>query len=168
MNKFCFAMVLTKPVFEIGVGRLYQSLKYFGSQYDCKILVTDNVDISRLHFLNSNSIPYSIVDYLTLKNPKQLNNAEYYDDTLSKFNILTLTDYDYVCFLDADILITGNIDYLFSLVDTNYIFNLFSRNSIHSQNFVGEIFFVKPSLEIFNEIKSQYNFNKSLSLPFEV
>jgi len=163
MNNYCFATVITNINYEVCAGRLYQSLKYFNSSYPMEIIVTNNVDTSKLEFLNTNNIPYRTGEYLYFSNnDTRCLDRPWYKDTLSKINILTLTEYDYVCFLDADILIGKNIDFLFNNIDTTKDFNIIHREEVIDEKVIslimGEIYLAKPSYQHFKEIKGDlYN-----------
>lgn len=147
--KCCFATVITKPEYEVTAGRLYQAFKYLGSEFTFEIIITNNLNDSNLPFLVKNNIPFRKVELLQFN--KNKNNI-FWQDTASKFNILTLTEYDYVCFIDADTAIDTLLD---SILYDNIPFDNQFKVFQYSDHFPdGCLFFAKPSLEEFNKIKS--------------
>ena len=53
---------------------------------------------------------------VSILNLKSLTNVAW-EDTLNKFHCFNLTEYDKVFFLDADIILFENLDYLFDKIE---------------------------------------------------
>jgi len=158
MNNYCFATVITKSNYVACAIRMYQALKHFKSKYPFEILITVDIEDQVKEQFNYWNIPYRTCEKLQFNIPDIYSGLPY-GDTLSKFNILTLTDYDYVCFLDSDLIITGNLDFVFNQILPGTNFSIYTR--INTSNSLGEIFLAAPSIYIYNKLKNKYN-NKGL------
>lgn len=88
-----------------GVLCLQESLKRVGAKYPLIVLVTEDLAGSNdLQYVDN----YKIIPYFTFKN---ITNR--YEGTINKLQIFKENQYDKICFIDADVLVLKNIDYLF-------------------------------------------------------
>uniref|UniRef100_A0A1J3CDQ5 Hexosyltransferase n=5 Tax=Noccaea caerulescens TaxID=107243 RepID=A0A1J3CDQ5_NOCCA len=87
-----------------------QSIRMSGSTRDLVILVDDS--ISEHHRSGLESAGWKIQAFERIRNPKAKPNA-YNEWNYSKFRLWQLTKYSKIIFIDADMLILRNIDFLF-------------------------------------------------------
>lgn len=124
--------------FEIGVRVLGQSLREVNTQYDYIVLCTDDVPLSVRRVLEE--------DGWIVKPIEKMKLGERFNENVLKLNIFKLTEYRRVVFLDADVIVTQNIDELFKC-------GSFCASFRHSDLFNSGIMVVKPSLLELNKIK---------------
>ncbi|CAN8258861.1 unnamed protein product [Cochlearia groenlandica] len=98
-------------VYVCGAIAAAQSIRQSGSTRDLVILVDDN--ISGYHRSGLEAAGWQIRTIQRIRNPKAEKDA-YNEWNYSKFRLWQLTDYDKIIFIDADLLILRNIDFLFS------------------------------------------------------
>ncbi|KAI8531482.1 hypothetical protein RHMOL_Rhmol11G0139600 [Rhododendron molle] len=89
-----------------------QSIRMAGSMRDLVILVDDT--ISEYHRGGLEAAGWKIRTIQRIRNPKAERDA-YNEWNYSKFRLWQLTDYDKIIFIDADLLILRNIDFLFEM-----------------------------------------------------
>ncbi|KAL2906767.1 UDP-glucuronate:xylan alpha-glucuronosyltransferase 1 [Bienertia sinuspersici] len=89
-----------------------QSIRMAGSTRDLVILVDKS--ISTYHRSGLEAAGWKIRTIKRIRNPKAEKHA-YNEWNYSKFRLWQLTDYDKVIFIDADLIILRNIDFLFSM-----------------------------------------------------
>lgn len=89
-----------------------QSIRLAGSTRDLVILVDET--ISPYHRSGLEAAGWKIRTIERIRNPKAEKDA-YNEWNYSKFRLWQLTDYDKIIFIDADLLILRNIDFLFSM-----------------------------------------------------
>ncbi|KAJ4869034.1 UDP-glucuronate:xylan alpha-glucuronosyltransferase 1 [Raphanus sativus] len=99
-------------VYVCGAIAAAQSIRQSGSTRDLVILVDDN--ISGYHRSGLEAAGWQIRTIQRIRNPKAEKDA-YNEWNYSKFRLWQLTDYDKIIFIDADLLILRNIDFLFSM-----------------------------------------------------
>nr|VDD52130.1 unnamed protein product [Brassica oleracea] len=99
-------------VYVCGAIAAAQSIRQSGSTSDLVILVDDN--ISGYHRSGLEAAGWQIRTIQRIRNPKAEKDA-YNEWNYSKFRLWQLTDYDKIIFIDADLLILRNIDFLFSM-----------------------------------------------------
>ena len=102
-----------------GILTVNYSLKRVNSKYDVVCMVTEDVSDAAIQKMKHNNIKVIKVPYLTYDTatfPTQRGRDRYgswINKSYTKWNILNLTDYDKVLFLDADMLVVKNIDHIF-------------------------------------------------------
>ncbi|XP_047307132.1 putative UDP-glucuronate:xylan alpha-glucuronosyltransferase 3 [Impatiens glandulifera] len=89
-----------------------QSIRMAGSTRDLVILVDDT--ISSYHREGLEAAGWKIRTIERIRNPKAERDA-YNEWNYSKFRLWQLTDYDKIIFIDADLLIQRNMDFLFQM-----------------------------------------------------
>jgi xylan alpha-glucuronosyltransferase len=89
-----------------------QSIRQAGSTRDLVILVDDT--ISDHHRKGLVTAGWKVRIIQRIRNPKATRDA-YNEWNYSKFRLWQLTDYDKVIFIDADLLILRNVDFLFAM-----------------------------------------------------
>ena len=108
--------LLTHPSYLVGVRALRASLEISGTQHPLVVLLTDDIDAVGRQILRDDGCLLRDVELLQ---PASDLKACYaygrFAHVWTKLLAWTLTDYDRVVFLDADMLVTKNMDELFSL-----------------------------------------------------
>ncbi|XP_073098513.1 putative UDP-glucuronate:xylan alpha-glucuronosyltransferase 3 isoform X1 [Elaeis guineensis] len=89
-----------------------QSIRLTGSTKDLVILVDET--ISNHHRSGLEAAGWKVRTIQRIRNPKAKRDA-YNEWNYSKFRLWQLTDYDKIIFIDADMLILRNIDFLFTM-----------------------------------------------------
>lgn len=89
-----------------------QSIRLAGSTRDLVILVDET--ISSYHRDGLKDAGWKVRTIQRIRNPKAERDA-YNEWNYSKFRLWQLTEYDKIIFIDADLLILRNIDFLFSM-----------------------------------------------------
>lgn len=137
-----------------GILALSHSLKLTNTIYPLIVLVTSTISEHTINILQKNNIQYIIINTLSF-NQKNKNR---WNITLNKFYIYNLTQYNKICFLDADIIIKHNIDYIFQFNTPCFLsprYDSFKRYSIFKDNQLlnyplrGGTFLITPSQKDF-------------------
>ncbi|KAM7253309.1 hypothetical protein ACFE04_025927 [Oxalis oulophora] len=108
-----YATILhSAQVYVCGAIAAAQSIRMSGSTRDLVILVDET--ISDYHRGGLAEAGWKIHTIQRIRNPKAEKDA-YNEWNYSKFRLWQLTDYDKIIFIDADLLILRNIDFLFEM-----------------------------------------------------
>lgn len=120
-KKEAYATILhSAHVYVCGAIAAAQSIRMVGSTRDLIILVDET--ISEYHRGGLESAGWKIHTIQRIRNPKAERDA-YNEWNYSKFRLWQLTDYDKIIFIDADLLILRNIDFLFKMPEISAIGN---------------------------------------------
>ncbi|KAI3936416.1 hypothetical protein MKW98_000690 [Papaver atlanticum] len=112
-HREAYAMILhSADIYVCGAIAAAQSIRSAGSTRDLVMLVDDT--ISEYHRSGLAAAGWKIRTIERIRNPKAGENA-YNEWNYSKFRLWQLTDYDKIIFIDADLLILRNIDFLFGM-----------------------------------------------------
>ncbi|KAL5555641.1 hypothetical protein UlMin_037877 [Ulmus minor] len=112
-HRQAYATILhSAHVYVCGAIAAAQSIRMSGSTRDLVILVDDT--ISGYHRSGLEAAGWKIKTIQRIRNPKAEKDA-YNEWNYSKFRLWQLTDYDKIIFIDADLLILRNIDFLFGM-----------------------------------------------------
>ncbi|KAJ4838253.1 UDP-glucuronate:xylan alpha-glucuronosyltransferase 1 [Turnera subulata] len=140
-------------VYVCGAIAAAQSIRLSGSTRDLVILVDET--ISAYHRSGLEAAGWKIRTIQRIRNPKAEKDA-YNEWNYSKFRLWQLTDYDKIIFIDADLLILRNIDFLFGMPEI-------SATGNNGTLFNSGVMVIEPSnctfkllMEHINEIES-YN-----------
>ncbi|KAL4644037.1 hypothetical protein ACB092_02G134300 [Castanea dentata] len=113
VHREAYATILhSAHVYVCGAIAAAQSIRMSGSTRDLVILVDET--ISRYHRSGLEAAGWKIRTIQRIRNPKAEKDA-YNEWNYSKFRLWQLTDYDRIIFIDADLLILRNIDFLFKM-----------------------------------------------------
>ncbi|PSS26661.1 UDP-glucuronate:xylan alpha-glucuronosyltransferase [Actinidia chinensis var. chinensis] len=113
VHREAYATILhSAHVYVCGAIVAAQSIRMAGSTRDLVILVDET--ISEYHRSGLEAAGWKIRTIQRIRNPKAEKDA-YNEWNYSKFRLWQLTDYDKIIFIDADLLILRNIDFLFSM-----------------------------------------------------
>ncbi|XP_077213523.1 putative UDP-glucuronate:xylan alpha-glucuronosyltransferase 3 isoform X2 [Tasmannia lanceolata] len=113
VHREAYATLLHSAHFYVcGAIAAAQSIRLSGSTRDLVILVDET--ISDYHRGGLEAAGWKIRTIQRIRNPKAEKDA-YNEWNYSKFRLWQLTDYDKIIFIDADLLILRNIDFLFGM-----------------------------------------------------
>ncbi|CAA7396672.1 unnamed protein product [Spirodela intermedia] len=113
VRREAYATILHSAQFYVcGAIAAAQSIRMSGSDRDLVILVDKT--ISDEHRGGLAAAGWKVRTIQRIRNPKAERDA-YNEWNYSKFRLWQLTDYDKIIFIDADLLILRNIDFLFSM-----------------------------------------------------
>lgn len=140
-DKYTYVTLLATDDYLGGVLGLYYSLIINHCQYPLLVLITNNCSDNTCEVLRNQGIIYKKVPNILFpqKSPDQTTNP--YSCTLNKFYVFNLLEYNKVFFLDADCIVSANIDFLFK-EDECYWRNNFDLIS-------GTCFLLKPNYQFF-------------------
>ena len=127
------------PEFILGVRVLASSLRNSKTDKNLVVLCTEDVtEVTREVLLNDGWIVKS-VNYM--KTPYK--NSAFF----TKLLIWTLKEYKKILYIDSDALVLQNVDHVFSCGNFCAVYR-------HSDRFNAGVLVMKPSLEVFNDMKS--------------
>lgn len=178
-NREAYATILhSADAYVCGAIAVAQSIRQAGSTRDLIILVDSSISSKQRAGLQSAGWKVRTIE--RIRNPKANQNA-YNEWNYSKFRLWQLTDYDKIIFIDADLLILRNIDFLFAMPEIsatqnnaslfnsgvmviepcNCTFNLLMENinDIHSYN-GGDQGYLNEIFTWWHRIPKQMNFLK--------
>lgn len=113
VRREAYATILhSAHVYVCGAIAAAQSIRLAGSTRDLVILVDET--ISDYHRSGLEAAGWKIRTIQRIRNPKAEKDA-YNEWNYSKFRLWQLTDYDKIIFIDADLLVLRNIDFLFGM-----------------------------------------------------
>ncbi|XP_030465288.1 putative UDP-glucuronate:xylan alpha-glucuronosyltransferase 3 isoform X3 [Syzygium oleosum] len=120
-HREAYATILhSAHVYVCGAITAAQSIRMAGSTRDLVILVDES--ISDYHRKGLEEAGWKVHTIQRIRNPKAERDA-YNEWNYSKFRLWQLTDYDKIIFIDADLLILRNIDFLFEMPEISAIGN---------------------------------------------
>ena len=122
MNKYAYITLATSDWYIIYASYLQMSLKVVKSQYPLIVMITENVKDSKYLSLIDN---YIIIPYHTFPNKTLVKR---YENTINKFYMFNLTEYDKLIYLDSDLVLFQNVDNLFEL-NVNFVCSTYERIS---------------------------------------
>ncbi len=111
-----WATLLTQPNYLVGVRTLRASLEKSGSSYSLVVLVTDGIDAPSRQILEDDGCLLRDVQPIRPGSNLQGHYANArFAEVWTKLAVWQLTEFERVVFLDADMLVTQNMDELFSM-----------------------------------------------------
>ncbi len=111
-----WATLLTQPNYLVGVRTLHASLRASGSGYPLVVMVTDGIDAQSRELLEDDGCLLRDVQPLRPAGDLRASYANArFAEVWTKLEAWRLTEFERVVFLDADMLVTQNMDELFSL-----------------------------------------------------
>ncbi|XP_071704488.1 UDP-glucuronate:xylan alpha-glucuronosyltransferase 1-like [Rutidosis leptorrhynchoides] len=134
-------------VYVCGAIAAAQSIRMSGSTRDLVILVDET--ITDYHRSGLELAGWKIRTIQRIRNPKAEKDA-YNEWNYSKFRLWQLTDYDKIIFIDADLLILRNIDFLFGMPEI-------SATGNNGTLFNSGVMVIEPSNCTFNLLMDHIN-----------
>jgi alpha-N-acetylglucosamine transferase len=114
-------LVMLNPKYTIGAITLAQSLKMTNTKFDIVCMVTPDIfeNVPIYNILLEHFTHIIKVDYVQFKTKpfldKRKDTYQWIDKSYTKLSVMLLDQYEKVCMLDSDMIITNNIDHLFEL-----------------------------------------------------
>ncbi|CAN1854759.1 UDP-glucuronate:xylan alpha-glucuronosyltransferase 1, partial [Linum perenne] len=147
-----YATILhSADVYVCGAIAAAQSIRMSGSTRDMVILVDETISV--YHRSGLEAAGWKIRTVQRIRNPKAEKDA-YNEWNYSKFRLWQLTDYDKIIFIDADLLILRNIDFLFKMPEI-------SATGNNGTLFNSGVMVIEPSNCTFNLLMDHINEIKS-------
>ena len=154
MENNCYVTLVTDERFLPCVIRCAQTLKHFNSIYPYIVMIPEQaLEIKKT--LIKNNIDFKEIPIEKFQTEKFL----YYNDTINKFKLLNFIEFDKICFLDADVILLGNIDNEFKKLTPDKEFYLYGTDF---SVITGHVFIARPNINFYNKI-----FQQSLETPFQ-
>ena len=150
-QNYAYVTLATTKAFLTGALFLQESLKRAKSQYPLVVIISRD--------LSDNDL--SVFDHYQLFDKQERFSmhidgkytTDRWADTINKFQILFLEQYDKVMFIDADIFMFRNLDHLFEQYrESELSFKLELRGNPVSWCVAGQYFLVKPNSSMFQYI----------------
>lgn len=120
-RNYAYVTLLSDNSYYRGVLILQESLRRVGCKYPLVCMVTEDVDKDVIDILEKAKVGIRLVDKIPLPEAVQEYNiqtgsvfGEIWKYTPTKFNAFSLTEFEKIVFLDADILVLKNLDHCFS------------------------------------------------------
>ncbi|MFC0139751.1 glycosyltransferase family 8 protein [Erwinia mallotivora] len=111
-----WATLLTEPDYLNGVKALHKSLQKANSAWPLVVLVTRNIDAaSRQMLVRAGCLLREVTTLAADDNQHTHYASERFSEMWTKLNIWRMTEFERIVFLDADMLVTRNMDELFEL-----------------------------------------------------
>lgn len=153
----CYMTLMTNEKFLPAVIRCDQSLKYYKSKYPFIVLIPESDQ-----YLQEQLIKHNIL-YKTIHVDKfQEDNILFiYNDTINKFQIFNYIEYNYICFIDADVIFFGgNIDeeFKFAEKENSKFYGYFEPDHQDNQlitfeRLMGGLFIIQPDINFYSQLK---------------
>ncbi|KAJ8769105.1 hypothetical protein K2173_000880 [Erythroxylum novogranatense] len=134
-------------VYVCGAIAAAQSIRLSGSNRDLVILVDETISV--YHRSGLEAAGWKVRTIQRIRNPKAEKDA-YNEWNYSKFRLWQLTDYDKIIFIDADLLILRNIDFLFGMPEI-------SATGNNGTLFNSGVMIIEPSNCTFNLLMEHIN-----------
>ena len=124
---------------------LKASLDECGCKYPLTVICSNLLDKSTVTLLDTYNINYVIVNDIKKLNEDFIDTQLIIDEEskINKLHIFNLDSYEKLLFVDADYIVTNNLDYLFEAEE-----ELIKDSSL---------FLTKPNKEVFNLLKDKYD-----------
>lgn len=117
-TRYSYVTLLSSNDYVIGVVMLYLSLQKVKTEYSLFVLCSDILSQKSMKILDKFRIHYKFITNHINVDTTKVNTDEGYDHwnrTFDKIHIWTLTEFDKVVYLDSDMQVIRNIDYLFDV-----------------------------------------------------
>ena len=149
--KYTYATLLSTDDYVWGVIGLNYSLKLVNTKYPLICIATTDISKSTLDLLTQYEISYIVVPHLNFI------EESCYQTTLNKIYVWTL-DYDKIIYLDGDLLVEKNMDYLFDYPAPLFKYAVKYNYDRHIQVIAlcGECFMIHPDKAIFEAMSENY------------
>lgn len=154
----CYMTLMTNEKFLPAVIRCNQSLKYYKSKYPFIVLIPESDQ-----YLQEQLIKHDILYKIIHVDKFQEGNILFtYNDTINKFQIFNYVEYDYICFIDADVIFFGgNIDTEFDLAkkENSKFYGYFEPDHwdnqlVEFERLMGGLFIIQPDINFYPQLKN--------------
>lgn len=112
--KYAYVTVVTNLTYFKGLSVLARSFKHVKSKYPLYTMIPKKADIELRRHIHALGLPILECEDISITQDLQIANAvSHWNQTFFKLNIMRLTQFDKIVFVDADMLLLQNIDHLF-------------------------------------------------------
>jgi alpha-N-acetylglucosamine transferase len=151
--KKAFVTFLATPDFLPGILALSHSLRQTQNNTDLVVLVTPEIDKEIFSFFDTNSFRVKIVESIDNPYRKELTDPRFFH-MYTKLRVFTLTEYEKIVYLDADLLVCTCIECLFDKPHMSGV----PAGSIIEQNrhwtkFNAGLLVIEPSMDLFKKME---------------
>ena len=150
MNQYAYVTMLGTDNYLLGVLGLFYSLQKVKTIYPFLVLVSECCSEKSISILKEHHIQYIIIPDAIFQLQNEQNLA--YKHTLKKLYMFALTNYQKICFLDADSLILKNCDHFFLEENKNHFFYRIDDPGRQTWSIIGNFLFITPDINIYNKI----------------
>ena len=152
--KYSYVSILTTDSYTFGALALWKSLMDTQPKYPFHLLITPNLSKDTMDLLETSKI--KLIKINPIKNPilDDPNDRRFYN--YSKLNMWSLTQFEKIVYLDADMIVLHNIDELFekkNMSSTNSGGWLPDKKDWKEMN--SGMIVLEPSASLFEHMKSQ-------------
>lgn len=115
-HNYTYVTLLSSDDFAMGVVMLAWSLRQVGAQYPLLVLCSDCLSAKTIRLLNKHHIAHQqLTEHIHVDTTKVNTRVGYdhWNRTFDKLFVWMLTEFDKVVYLDSDMQVIRNIDYLF-------------------------------------------------------
>lgn len=156
MNKhYSYVTLLSSDNFVLGVIVLHLSLRSVKAKFPLFVLCSENISNSSLRLLEKYNIPHRQLSEHIRVNKQEINTADGYDHwnyTFDKLYIWTMTEFEKVVYLDSDMQVIRNIDFLFEKPHMSAVIaDQWNEPGLDKLN--SGLIVIKPNLDEFNGMK---------------
>lgn len=116
-EKYAYVTLLTRDAYLMGVQALSRSLRRVHSQYPLVVLYTKTLSSMALEVLHQEGCLLKLVEQYIPKGHHDVSKYKIpaYWECWNKLHLWTLTAFNRLCYLDADMIVLRNIDHVFTL-----------------------------------------------------
>ena len=154
-TKQTYVTLLSSDDFVVGVIMLHLSLKSVKALYSLFVLCSDTISNTSLQLLEKYRIPYKKLSEHIRVDATKVNIASGYDHwnrTFDKLYVWTLTEYDKVVYLDSDMQVVRNVDFLFDCPHMSAVIaDQWNEPGLKKLN--SGLIVIEPNLEEFDGMK---------------
>ena len=149
--KYTYATLLSTDDYIWGIIGLNYSLKLVNTKYPLLCIATTEISQFTLNLLKKYNIEYVVEPHLSFI------EESCYQTTLNKVYAWTL-DYDKILYLDGDLIIEKNMDYLFDYPAPifKYAVKYNFEQHISVVTICGECFLIAPNKKLFEVMSQEY------------
>lgn len=139
-----YVCVLSTDNYLNGILVLNENLKALKSRYNLLCIINEKISENSKIQLEKHHIPYVELPSI----PYVVKHKSHWNNTFDKLNIFLLEGYKKIIYLDADLLLLENIDFLF---DYNTPAMVIDRPS-HTDKYNSGLMVISPSKQVFDEL----------------
>lgn len=148
MKKNCYATLITDIKYLPCVIRCKQTMEHFNTAYPYLALIPEGDQHLKAELEKNNILCREIQIKRFFTNNKY--QMWFYEDTINKFQLFNLIEYEKICFLDADVVLAGNIDDEFDKFTGEEEVFLYSPPDPHHIGISGTMFIIRPDVNYFD------------------
>lgn len=149
MENYCWVTLLGTNDYIAGVIGLYYSLQKVKTKYPLEVMCLDSVSAFAINKLRELNISYKIIstDNFTGELADLYIGCSNCNITINKWQLFDYTQYDKVCFIDADIVFYENLDWI---LESDHMMAAIGGTGMAA----GGIFTVIPKEGYYQELKT--------------